>query len=183
MNVFRVLAVSAAIGGAAMLAAYGIQTAAGVPFGGVERPPAAEGEAPTDGEVGDSAQPDVGSGGEVDDPDPNDLDPNDLDPDDPDPNDPDPVDDPEPDDPEPDDPAIPGEAGADSTVPGPEGAAGADSTVPGPPGADSTVPGPQGIPGPPGPTCPPGSTLQEVVIFQPGGQGDDVPILACVLEE
>lgn len=38
-------------------------------------------------------------------------------------------------------------------------------------------------PDPDGFTCPPGSVLDTVVIFQPGGQGDDVPILACVLLE
>jgi len=55
------------------------------------------------------------------------------------------------------DSTVPGPAGADSSVPGPRGERGADSTVPGPAGppgpagADSTVPGPQGPPGERGP--------------------------------
>lgn len=75
-----------------------------------------------------------------------------------------------------------GETGAT----GPEGPAGAtgETGETGATGPQGDV-GPQGPPGPQGEpgefTCPEGTVLQEVVIFQPGGQGDDVPIMACVI--
>jgi hypothetical protein len=48
--------------------------------------------------------------------------------------------------------------------------------------ADGACQGKQGDPGPPGDfTCPAGTVQRELMIFQPAGQGERVPILACVI--